>query len=85
MAAWYAHSDLIVDAQAPGVLAFVRVSPWHRVSSSHRPRNDDCQPAQPETEKSNHGSGEMSVTTDTAAIPWWREPAKDQWIAWVAA
>ena len=27
----------------------------------------------------------MSMTTDTAVIPWWREPTKDQWIAWTAA
>ena len=27
----------------------------------------------------------MSVTTDTAVIPWWKEPTKDQWIAWIAA
>jgi SHS family lactate transporter-like MFS transporter len=25
------------------------------------------------------------ATVETARIPWWREPTKDQWYAWVAA
>ena len=28
----------------------------------------------------------MTATADTAGrIPWWMEPTKDQWMAWVAA
>src|SRR5215472_2165210 len=27
----------------------------------------------------------MATAADTARIPWWREPTKDQWYAWVAA
>jgi hypothetical protein len=27
----------------------------------------------------------MAATVETAAIPWWREPTKDQWYAYVAA
>ena len=28
----------------------------------------------------------MSInTTATEAVPWWKEPTKDQWLAWVAA
>jgi hypothetical protein len=28
----------------------------------------------------------MTTTADTAGkIPWWMEPTKDQWLAWVAA
>src|SRR5271165_4354787 len=33
----------------------------------------------------NNGSAIMSATTDSAVIPWWREPTRDQWIAWIAA
>src|SRR5215470_14538599 len=27
----------------------------------------------------------MATTADIVRIPWWREPTKDQWLAWVAA
>src|SRR5882757_9105215 len=27
----------------------------------------------------------MTTAVDTAVIPWWKEPTKDQWIAWWAA
>jgi SHS family lactate transporter-like MFS transporter len=27
----------------------------------------------------------MSAVADTGSIPWWKEPTKDQWLAWVAA
>jgi SHS family lactate transporter-like MFS transporter len=27
----------------------------------------------------------MSATAEAAITPWWREPTKDQWIAWIAA
>jgi SHS family lactate transporter-like MFS transporter len=27
----------------------------------------------------------MATAVETAAVPWWREPTKDQWYAWVAA
>jgi SHS family lactate transporter-like MFS transporter len=28
----------------------------------------------------------MAIAVDTAnPIPWWKEPTKDQWLAWVAA
>src|SRR6266403_5705682 len=27
----------------------------------------------------------MATALDTAAMPWWKEPTKDQWIAWWAA
>src|SRR5258708_21183022 len=27
----------------------------------------------------------MATALDTAAMPWWKEPTKDQWYAWWAA
>jgi SHS family lactate transporter-like MFS transporter len=27
----------------------------------------------------------MSMTENTSAIPWWKEPTRDQWMAWIAA
>src|SRR5690349_16262880 len=27
----------------------------------------------------------MSTTQNAAAIPWWKEPTRDQWMAWIAA
>src|SRR5689334_5426604 len=27
----------------------------------------------------------MSTTQNAAAIPWWKEPTSDQWMAWIAA
>jgi SHS family lactate transporter-like MFS transporter len=26
-----------------------------------------------------------TAVTSTQSIPWWKEPTKDQWLAWVAA
>ena len=27
----------------------------------------------------------MAIAQDAAKIPWWKEPTKDQWLAWWAA
>src|SRR5437762_6538122 len=27
----------------------------------------------------------QSAVAETAEIPWWKEPTKDQWLAWIAA
>ena len=27
----------------------------------------------------------MTAAVETAKLPWWKEPTKDQWVAWLAA
>ena len=27
----------------------------------------------------------MTIAVDAPLVPWWREPTKDQWMAWIAA
>src|SRR6516225_2302058 len=41
----------------------------------------------PQVRQNDQGGTAMTVAADVgrASMPWWREPTKDQWMAWIAA